>query len=324
MSTFGSISEDRPSDPSLEQHGPPAERKSIPTSFRPKPHAHRSVLVPGIVVALFICGVVALQFLPWQGNRELHTIKENGEYLLDLINDILDLSKIESGKCEIEQLACSPHQIVGEVSSLMGVRTKAKGLPLDVRFDGPIPDTIHTDPTRLRQILINVVGNAIKFTETGSVQIITRLLDETGEPPKLEFAVTDTGIGITEDSIQKLFSPFTQADGSTTRRFGGTGPGLSISKRLVELLGGELSVSSTVGTGSTFFITVATGPLDDVRLIENAVEAGAKPTSEIMADDTDDPLLNHRILLAEDGPDNQRLIGFILKKAGAEVTLADK
>jgi len=251
------------------------------------------------------------------------TVKENGEYLLNLINDILDLSKIESGKLEVELIATSPHQIIADVVSLMRVRVKAKGLPLRVRFDGPVPETICTDPTRLRQVLLNVVGNAIKFTETGAIQIATRLLNEADQKPKLQFDVTDTGIGIPAEKIETIFNPFTQADGSTTRQFGGTGLGLSISKRLVELLGGEFSVSSTVGEGSTFSITVSTGPLSDVRLIRGASEAGIEPRAETVVNETDISLRNRRILLAEDGPDNQRLIGFILKKAGAAVTLAD-
>jgi signal transduction histidine kinase len=251
------------------------------------------------------------------------TVKENGEYLLKLINDILDLSKIDSGKLEVEQIASSPHQIITDVVSLMRVRVKAKGLPLDVQYDGAIPETICTDPTRLRQILINVVGNAIKFTETGSIQIVTRLLQGPGEESKLRFDVIDTGIGISADKIEELFKPFTQADGSTTRKFGGTGLGLSISKRLVELLGGEFSVSSTVGEGSIFSVTISTGPLDDVRLIQNAWEAGVETKDRRVVNDTNESLCNRRILIAEDGPDNQRLIGFIMKKAGAEVTLAD-
>ena len=213
--------------------------------------------------------------------------------------------------------------MIADVASLMRVRAKSKGLPLDVHFDGPVPETICTDPTRLRQILINIVGNAIKFTETESIRIVSRVLNETGEQPKMQFDVIDTGIGIPTDKIEQIFKPFTQADGSTTRNFGGTGLGLSISKRLVELLGGEFSVSSTTGKGSTFSITVSTGPLDDVRLIHNAVDSPFRTVDAKAADDTDPSLCNRRILLAEDGPDNQRLIGFILKKAGAEVTLSD-
>jgi PAS domain S-box-containing protein len=249
------------------------------------------------------------------------TIKRNGECLIALINDILDLSKIETGRYAVESTECSVHQVVADVASLMRVRAASKGLPLRVRFDGALPESICSDPARLRQVLINIVGNAIKFTETGSVEIVTRLLNEVGEEPKLQFDVIDTGIGVPDDQIKSLFLPFTQADTSSTRQFGGTGLGLSISKRLVELLGGEFSVSSTMGKGSTFSVTASTGPLDGVRMIENAAEAVLEAVTA--AHKIESPLADQRILLAEDGPDNQRLISYILKKAGADVTLAD-
>ncbi len=251
------------------------------------------------------------------------TVKENGEYLITLINDILDLSKIEAGKLNVEKIACSPHEIIADVASLMRVRAIAKNLQLEAQFNGDIPKTIQSDPTRLRQILINILGNSIKFTETGKVQIVTRLVNGPGEESKLQFDVIDTGIGIAEDKIGKLFQPFTQADGSTTRQFGGTGLGLTISRRLVELLDGEISVSSSIGKGSTFSVTVSTGPLDDVRMTHNAVESVTETAKTKAVDETQAPLQNLRILFAEDGPDNQRLISFLLKKAGAEVTLAD-
>ena len=250
------------------------------------------------------------------------TVKENGQYLLNLINDILDLSKIESGKLDVEQIETSPQQILADVASLMRVRAKAKELPLEVKFEGPIPEKIRSDPTRLRQILVNLVGNAIKFTQTGAVKIVTRLRDE-GEQPKLQIDVVDSGIGIPAGNIKKIFEPFTQADGSTTRRFGGTGLGLSISKRLVELLGGELTVSSIAGEGSTFSITIATGSLQGVRLIEDLTESATRALGSSADGNANHSLHDCRILLAEDGPDNQRLISFILEKAGAEVTLAD-
>lgn len=251
------------------------------------------------------------------------TVKENGEYLINLINDILDLSKVEAGRLDIELTRCSPHGIVAEVASLMRVRAAAKNLPLQVRFDGPVPETIQTDSTRLRQLLINVVGNAIKFTECGSVQIVTRLVHHSSDAPKLRFDVIDTGIGIAEDKVDKVFLPFTQADNSTTRQFGGTGLGLTICKRVAELLDGEISVISSVGKGSTFSITVGTGSLDGIKLLANESESVRESLTK-----TDDPMtslpqLAGSILLAEDGPDNQRLISILLKKAGAEVTIAD-
>jgi len=250
-------------------------------------------------------------------------VKKNGEYLISLINDILDLSKIEDGKLDTERISCSPQAIIADVTSLMRVRATAKRLSLEVRYEGTIPELIQTDPTRLRQVLINIVGNAIKFTEAGSVEIVTCLANEPAEDPKLKISVVDTGIGITESQCQKLFLPFTQADSSTTRRFGGTGLGLTISKRLTEALGGTISTFSTVGKGTTFVVTVSTGPLDDVKWIHNAGESVDEAPAEKSVDATDDSLRNRRILFAEDGPDNQRLIAFILKKAGAEVSLAE-
>ena len=257
-----------------------------------------------------------------ENRKSARTIKENGEYLLVLINDILDLSKIESGKLDIERIESSPHQILADVVSLMTVRAKAKGLSLALQFNGPIPETISVDPNRLRQILINVVGNAIKFTETGAVRIDACLMTSSDDGTKLRFNVTDTGIGIASENIEGIFKPFTQADGSTTRRFGGTGLGLSISRRLVELLGGKFSVSSTVGEGSTFSFTISTGPLDSVRLLHAMPDPAESTTTEKISTETGGSIIGNRVLLAEDGPVNQRLISFILRKAGAEVIVA--
>ncbi|MBL4884572.1 MAG: response regulator, partial [Planctomycetaceae bacterium] len=283
-------------------------------------------------------------------NKEAaRTIKRNGECLIELINDILDLSKIEEGKIDVEQVECSPHQIVDDVATLMKVRADAKGFPLEVQFDGLIPETVSTDPTRLRQVLINIVGNAIKFTETGSVKIVTRFLNPPGQKSYLRFDVIDSGIGIDQSKADKIFLPFTQADGSTTRRFGGTGLGLAISKRLTELLGGKISVSSAIGQGSTFSITVAVEVLDEVQLLQSNVKPEASnrevvkleapvpkveeaKTSSVNVENVEAenvtqfsqaPLDGCRILVAEDGLDNQRLIHFLLKKTGATITLVE-
>ncbi len=247
------------------------------------------------------------------------TIRRNGEYLMEIINDILDLSKIEAGRFEIHRDRCSPHQILDDVVSLMRVRAGAKGLPLTLEFEGPLPATIATDPVRLRQILINLLGNAIKFTEAGEVRLRARLINHAGEP-KLECEVIDTGIGMSEAQVKRLFRPFTQGDATTSRRFGGTGLGLTISKRLAAMLDGDIAVQSVPGKGSTFRLTVATGSLDGVPIVE-AGEAirdsseGAAPMPSF------ERLAGCRILLAEDGPDNQRLIAYLLRKAGAEVVV---
>jgi signal transduction histidine kinase/CheY-like chemotaxis protein/ABC-type phosphate/phosphonate transport system substrate-binding protein len=251
-----------------------------------------------------------------------NTIKRNGKYLLRIINDILNLGKIDAGKLKVEHIFCSPCRIVSDVVSLMRVRALAKGLPLEVEYDGPIPELIRSDSTRLRQILINLMGNAVKFTEVGSVRLVTRLLDRRQDQPKIQFEIVDTGIGMTEEQIARLFQPFSQADSSTTRNFGGIGLGLTISKRLTNVLGGDIAVRSTPGQGSTFTVTIATGPLDGIRLLDNPTEVALSAKQAKKSTDSH-ARLDCRVLLAEDGPDNQRLISFVLEKAGAEVAVAE-
>jgi signal transduction histidine kinase/CheY-like chemotaxis protein len=245
-------------------------------------------------------------------------IKSNGQHLLDIINIILDLSRIEAGKHDVEISPCSPRRIATDVVSSMKVRADAKGLQLTLEFQGQIPKMIKTDSIHLRQILLNLIGNAIKFTELGSVQLVMRLDQHPNEEPKLRFDVTDTGIGIQKELQQVLFQPFSQVDSSVRRLFGGTGLGLAISKHLAGILGGDIAVTSTLGKGSTFSLTIATGTLDDVELDNHSV-ATAEP---VLAPTDHHRILNCSILLAEDGIDNRRLISHILHKAGAEVTLS--
>jgi signal transduction histidine kinase len=257
-----------------------------------------------------------------QNVNGLKTIQRNGEYLLKIINDILDLSKIEAGKLVSEQIECSPGQVLADVASLMRVRASAAGLTLEVEYDGPMPEHIQSDPTRLRQILINLIGNAIKFTEVGKVRVLVRLLDVDSDRPQMQFDVIDTGIGLTAEQIDKLFETFVQADASTTRKFGGTGLGLTISKRLAEMLGGSIQVRSTPGEGSTFSLAILTGPLAGVTMVDKMTGSEAS-IGQVANPAIADAPLECRILLAEDGPDNQRLISFFLKKAGADVTVAE-
>jgi len=250
----------------------------------------------------------------------LRTIKRNGEFLLEIINDILDVSKIESGRLEMEQVKFSPQQLIADVLTLMQVRADAKKLALAVHYQTPIPATIVSDPTRLRQILINLVGNAIKFTESGTVQLVVSLVGS-DRCSLLQFDVIDSGIGIQPEQIEKLFQPFCQADATTTRKYGGTGLGLTISKRLAELLGGNITVTSQSGQGSTFTVTIGTGSIAGIPLVRDPVEAtSAMATTATASASTK---LACRVLLAEDGPDNQRLISHVLRKAGAEVTIVD-
>ena len=249
------------------------------------------------------------------------TISRNAQHLLQIINDILDLSKIEAGKLEVELIHCSPMQIAAEIESLMRARALGKGLTFTIESAGPIPRVIRTDPTRLRQILINLVGNAIKFTDAGGVRLTLQLLNEADEP-RLAFEVSDTGIGLTPEHMTRLFQPFSQADNSTNRRFGGTGLGLTISQRLAEMLGGSIAAESQPGQGSRFRATILTGPLDGVEWVELNADAAAQP---IAPTDTpaDDHRLTGRVLLAEDSPDSQRLIALLLRRTGIEVETAD-
>jgi signal transduction histidine kinase/DNA-binding response OmpR family regulator len=249
------------------------------------------------------------------------TILRNGEHLLEIINGILDLSKIEAGRLEVEWLPVSPVQLAADVVSIMRVRADAKNLPLQLKFEGPVPETIQSDPTRLRQILLNLVGNAIKFTTTGHVELTVGLIDNGTGGPHLAFRITDTGIGLTAEQCSRLFQPFTQADGSTTRKFGGTGLGLAISRPLARLLGGDVALSSVPGLGSVFTVTVDPGPLESVRLLDEPSEAlAAEP--EVAVADLTLVRVAARILLAEDSPDNQLLISNFLRKLGAFVEIA--
>jgi len=254
--------------------------------------------------------------------EHIDTIKRNGEHLLAIINDILDLSKIEAGKMTVEQVAMSPSQLLLEIESLMRVRAKERNVSLEIAQLTDVPAHIQSDPLRLKQILVNLVGNALKFTENGSVRVRVSLDAPTACAGLLRFEVVDSGIGMTPEQVAKLFRAFQQADTSTTRKFGGTGLGLRISKSLAQLLGGDITVRSEPGRGSSFTVTIATGSLANVAMLApgslqiHAPQAAPAPSSEM-------PLAGVRIFFAEDGPDNQRLIAFHLRKAGAEVRIFD-
>jgi signal transduction histidine kinase/CheY-like chemotaxis protein/HPt (histidine-containing phosphotransfer) domain-containing protein len=250
----------------------------------------------------------------------LQVIRRNANHLLELINDILDVSKIEAGKMTIERIDVDLPKLVSEVVSLVRPRALDKGLGFELEFAGPAPKRIRTDPLRLRQVLVNLLGNAIKFTQSGHIGLRVSCLAH-GENGRIRFDVFDTGIGISPAQLEKLFQSFTQADESTTRRFGGTGLGLNISKHLAKLLGGQITVTSEAGKGSTFSVEIEAGPLDVAQMIENVKESLAepRPSHTPRAGVT----LHGRILFAEDGPDNQRLISTHLRRAGAEVLIAD-
>jgi signal transduction histidine kinase len=247
------------------------------------------------------------------------TIRRNGEYLIEIINDILDLSKIEAGRLQLERGPCSPREIAAEVINLLRPRCQAKGLSLDYAVDEAVPPIIQSDALRLRQVLLNLVGNAIKFTESGAVRVDARLVEDRDAGELVRFDVNDTGIGIRADCLGGLFQPFSQGDTTVTRRFGGTGLGLALSRRLAQLLGGEIAVASVPGQGSTFTLTVA------VLAPQSEAAPAINPESPRPQLQTGGklPKLSARILLAEDGPDNQRLMTFMLKSAGAELVVVE-
>jgi PAS domain S-box-containing protein len=248
----------------------------------------------------------------------INTIKRNGEHLLSIINDILDISKIEAGKLAVERVDVDAKALVHEVIDLMRVKADGKKLNLKAEIPDHLPRYVQSDPVRLRQILVNLVGNAIKFTELG--EVVVRLDFDASVPTKLSFAVIDTGIGITPEQQGRIFNAFEQADMSTTRKFGGTGLGLLISQRLAQMLGGRIKVSSVYGKGSVFTLEIAVLPsafLAAGDRLPSADTAKPVPSGKL------EPLAGARILLAEDGPDNQRLIAFYLRKAGAKVCVVD-
>jgi len=264
---------------------------------------------------------------PAQRSEWVHTISSSSKHLLSLINDILDISKIEAGKMEFETIPASPHEIVGDVLSTLRVPASERGLTLDLDYLCHLPQEIQTDPTRLRQVLMNLVSNAIKFTEVGGIRVRLGLEEsDRSDDAQLVLHVTDTGVGMTEAQTRKVFQSFSQADSSTTRRFGGTGLGLAISKHICESLGGSLTVKSEPGVGSTFTARVPTGPIQGVpRLSRSSSEAATIKLSDQRheAFDCDRQPLSGRVLLVDDGPTNRKLISLILQRAGAQVIEAE-
>lgn len=255
--------------------------------------------------------------------RHIDTIAKNGKYLLELINDILDVSKIEADKLDVEAIQCSLVELIEDVKTLMEIRALDKGLNLNIIIDGKVPCWIQSDPIRIRQILINLLSNAIKFTKQGSVQLVVKAIEIDAEHQSLQFDVIDTGIGMTEEQLSRLFQPFVQADSSTTRKYGGTGLGLTICKRLTNILGGEIYVNSEFGTGTTFSVSVIIGKISDVEFVDQRAFKSEDDESLAFTNIKTDFEMSYNILLAEDGLDNQKLIRFLLMKAGGKVTLAE-
>ncbi len=250
------------------------------------------------------------------------TIRRAGEHLLALINDILDLSKIEAGRLAVERLDTDLSCVLFDVNNLMRARAAAKGVAVDLVLETPVPQHILTDPTRLRQILVNLIGNAVKFTEHGRIIVrVAALPDPAGET--LHISVEDTGPGMTPEQASLLFQPFSQADTSVTRKHGGTGLGLSISRRLAQLMSGDVTlVYTTPGIGSRFAVRLPLEKADGAEMLEE-VQSCTAHTDPMQNEQQGQRLHGGRILVAEDGEDNQRLIAYHLRRAGAEVIIAE-
>ena len=270
----------------------------------------------------------------------IEVIKRNGELLSNVINDILDLSKVEAGRLAIERVPTELREVFQDLNHLLAIEAAEKGLKLSICPRGSLPRMITTDPLRLRQILQNIVGNAIKFTSVGEIRVWVDFDQDHGDC--LSFTIEDSGSGISSDQIPVLFSPFAQGDGSMTRKFGGAGIGLALARKLAQRLGGDtVLLSSELGRGSRFRISIDPGPRAGLELVaasalnlRSAQSAGQSAdivTNGLSGDscssaDHQRPMSNlfgARVLLVEDSPDNQALIGQILRKAEVDVAFAN-
>jgi signal transduction histidine kinase/DNA-binding response OmpR family regulator len=254
------------------------------------------------------------QELPDKAREQITTARSNAESLLAIVNDLLDLSKIEAGKLELEHIDFSLHPLMEDALGMLQQRAREKSVDFSLDIAPQLPAHLRGDPTRLRQVLINLVGNAVKFTENGRVQVRAQAgqgaaLPREGHPMTVRIEVQDTGIGMDDSTMSRLFGKFEQADSTTTRRFGGTGLGLSICKQLIDLMGGHIGVRSALGQGSTFHVEV---PL----------EVGSKPIEQ-----APQHLQPHRrclnVLVAEDAHTNQIILRSLLEEMGHRVTIAE-
>ncbi len=241
------------------------------------------------------------------------TVVRSGRHLLDLVNDILDHSKIDANKLDVDVIPVNLPELLDEIRAFFTPRAREKGLDFSIICEYPLPEQIRTDPTRFRQIIINLCGNALKFTEKGSISLVIRC-DRDAE--MLKARVVDTGIGMKPEQLRRLFDPFAQGSAAISRQYGGTGLGLSISRRLAELLGGDIRVTSTYGEGSEFELAIRTGPLDQVHFLRDASELSQRRRAiPVVAA----PQLTGRILCAEDNEVNRRLVSLLVSRTGAEL-----
>jgi signal transduction histidine kinase len=260
--------------------------------------------------------------LTQQQKEYVKMILDSSRHLLELINDILDFSKIEAGRMRAETVECDIRALLADIESLMNPSAKQKQLEFKIDCTEDIPDTIVTDPAKLRQCIINLVSNAIKFTEQGYVKLTARQTAK-DDKPFVEFEITDTGIGIPADKLDILFESFTQADGSTTRKYGGTGLGLAITKQLADLMGGNITVESEAGKGSTFRLVIPANTTEGQQYKhEGFADNHASGDGYQTHQNDSQPEFSGRVLVAEDSPTNQVLIKMLLEKLGFVVTIA--
>lgn len=247
--------------------------------------------------------------------RVTKIIAENGNHLLSVINDILDISKIEANKLDFESIPTPLFSVLAQIESVVGKRARDKGLAFHLEYEYPLPAQINTDPTRLKQILFNLTNNAIKFTEHGYIGLSVSLIDN-----KLQIKVKDSGEGISAQQQEHLFQPFTQADSSINRRFGGTGLGLSISRRLANGLGGDINVHSTPRKGSTFTLDINLSVVQDSLWINNVGEIWQSTPTKSVKPSALPNFVGNKVLLADDHPNNRELISILLKRMNITVT----
>ncbi len=251
--------------------------------------------------------------------RHIQIIRDSSRSLLSLVNDILDFSKIEAGKMSIEKVDCSLGQVLSSLEAMMAAKAREKGIELRIIENSVLPACLHTDPVRLSQCLLNLVSNAVKFTERGHVHLNVSL-ESPYDRPSIRFDVEDTGIGIPKEKQQLIFESFSQADRSTTRRYGGTGLGLTITKQLTELLGGQLTVTSEQGRGSMFSLVIPVG-LDATR--QPLLDRSRTPDHEQAVQKATPATFSGRVLVAEDVEANQVLMTLLLTRMGLEVAVAE-
>ena len=261
--------------------------------------------------------------LDTERRRYLRIVRQSADCLLHLINDILDFSKIEAGKMELEIIPFDLPEVVGDSVQLLAPRAAEKGIGLDFSLEGEVPTIVLGDPGRLRQVLVNLMGNAVKFTSQGKVTAAVSVEEQNPQGAVLHCAVSDTGIGIPADKRHRLFESFSQVDSSMTRRFGGTGLGLTISAKLVHMMGGRIWVESEEGRGSTFHFTAQFGVPADEPSAAAAPSAGAAPAPPASPPGAAAPVAARRILLAEDGLVNQEVAVGLLEMRGHSVVVAN-